>query len=98
MADFTRMGGGVLMIAGLLALGGCGKKGPLYLPDSNGDVVEAGPPSESGGSSSSPPSVDSPPAPPNPAPEVTEPEDPAPEKKKEEKKEKEKEGGTPPQR
>lgn len=91
MADFTRIGS-VLVIAGLLALGGCGKKGPLYLPDSNGDVVN-GPPSESGGSSSSPPSVDSPPQPPNPAPEVTEPEDQSTREKKE------KEGaGTPPQR
>jgi predicted small lipoprotein YifL len=89
MADLTRIGG-VLMVVGFLALGGCGKKGPLYLPDSNGEVVN-GPTSESRGSSSSP-SVDSPPQPPNPAPEVTEPEDQAAREKKE------KEGaGTPPQ-
>jgi predicted small lipoprotein YifL len=78
-----------------LTLAGCGQKGPLYLPDSPGEVVTrptATPPPETTDSSNSPQSVDSPPAPPNPAPEVTEPEPSAKDKQK-------KDGaGTPPPR
>jgi predicted small lipoprotein YifL len=68
------------------ALTGCGKTGPLYLPEPAGEVVTrpaASPPPDTSGSSNSPQSVDSPPAPQNPAPEVTEPGDqPAKDRKK----------------
>jgi predicted small lipoprotein YifL len=68
------------------ALTGCGKTGPLYLPETAGEVVTrpaATPPPETSGSSNSPQSVDSPPAPPSPAPEVTEPDaEPAKDRKK----------------
>lgn len=70
MPEAARIRGCLVALVGLLALTGCGKKGPLYLPDSRGDVVTAPPPSPGGdGDADSPPAVDSPPAPPNPAPE-----------------------------
>jgi hypothetical protein len=75
-----------LLCLGLLS--GCGKTGPLYLPDPVGEVVTKpaqAPPPEPSETSNSPQSVDSPTAPPNPAAEVTEPgnEKAAAEKKKE---------------
>lgn len=59
-----------------LLLGGCGQKGPLYLPDAQGEVVGTEAPAPEAGSAgaNSPRTVDSPPAPPSPAPEVTAPE------------------------
>jgi predicted small lipoprotein YifL len=72
----------------LAALPGCGKKGPLYLPDTATEVVtrpaETPPAPESTEAPNSPQTVDSQPAAPAPAPEVT-----APEPKKEK-------GATPP--
>jgi predicted small lipoprotein YifL len=77
----------------LAALPGCGKKGPLYLPEVAGEVVtrpaEAPPASERAEAPNSPQTVDSQPAPPAPAPEVAplEPQTEVPKKEK---------GGTPP--
>ena len=62
------------------ALGGCGQKGPLYLPDKTGEIVTrpAQPPPESTSAPDSPRTIDTPPAADTPAPEVTAPEgDPA---------------------
>ena len=63
----------------LLALAGCGKKGPLYLPEEPGEVVtrpaESPPASEKTEAPNSPQTTDSQPTPPAPAPEVTEPEE-----------------------
>jgi predicted small lipoprotein YifL len=77
----------------LAALPGCGKKGPLYLPEAASEVVtrpaETPPASESTGAPNSPQTVDSQPAAPAAAPEVSAP-DP---KKEESKKEK---GASPP--
>lgn len=77
----------------LLALPGCGKKGPLYLPDEAGEVVTrpAGTPPASEGTEApnSPKTIDSEPRPPAPAPEVAPPEDPEKPRKQE--------GATPPQ-
>ena len=60
------------------ALAGCGKKGPLYLPDTASEVVtrpaEAPPATESTEAPNSPQTVDSQPSAPAPAPEVTAPE------------------------
>jgi predicted small lipoprotein YifL len=58
------------------ALGGCGQKGPLYLPDKAGEVVTrpAQPPPESTSAPNSPQTVDTPPAAETPAPEITAPE------------------------
>jgi predicted small lipoprotein YifL len=76
----------------LLALPGCGKKGPLYLPDEPGDVVTrpagTSPDSESTEAPNSPKTPDSEPRPPAPAPEVVAPVDPEEPKKEE--------GATPP--
>jgi predicted small lipoprotein YifL len=77
MADaFTRRL--ALLCLLLAALPGCGKKGPLYLPDTAGEVVTrpAGspPPSENTEAPNSPQTVDSQPSAPAPAPEVTAPE------------------------
>ena len=59
-------------------LPGCGKKGPLYLPDTAGEVVtrpaETPPASESTEAPNSPQTVDSQPSAPPPAPEVSAPE------------------------
>ena len=59
-------------------LAGCGKKGPLYLPDTAGEVVTrpagAPPAPESTEAPNSPQTVDSQPSAPAPAPEVTAPE------------------------
>ena len=70
-----RVAGSILLA---LLLAGCGQKGPLYLPETTGEVVtrptQTPPASDTGNTSSSPQSVDSPSAPANPAPEVTEPE------------------------
>ena len=59
------------------ALGGCGQKGPLYLPEKTGEVVTrpAQPPPETTTAPSSSPTIDTPPAAATPAPEVTAPED-----------------------
>jgi predicted small lipoprotein YifL len=67
-------------IALLMALGACGQKGPLYLPEKTGEVVTrptqtpASPPSptpgESGEAPNSPQTVDSPEGQTSPAPEV----------------------------
>lgn len=69
---------GVVLLALALLLAGCGQKGPLYLPDTSGEVVtrptQTPPRADTGDTSSSPQSVDSPSAPANPAPEVTAPE------------------------
>ena len=76
----------------LLTLTGCGKKGPLYLPDEAGEVVtrpaETPPSSESTEAPNSPKTIDSEPKPPAPAPEVAPPDDPEKPKKEE--------GATPP--
>jgi len=59
-------------------LAGCGKKGPLYLPDTASEVVtrptDAPPASENTEAPNSPQTVDSQPSAPAPAPEVTAPE------------------------
>jgi predicted small lipoprotein YifL len=87
-------GAGLIALALLLA--GCGQKGPLYLPESTGEVVtrptQTPPETESTTAPSSPQSVDSPATPANPAPEVTEP---APESERDKQK---KDGATPPPR
>jgi predicted small lipoprotein YifL len=74
----------------LASMPGCGKKGPLYLPETASEVVTrpAGTPpaSDSTEAPNSPQTTDSQPAAPAPAPEVTAPED-APKKEK---------GATPP--
>ena len=74
----------------LATIMGCGKKGPLYLPDTASEVVtrpaETPPASESTEAPNSPQTTDSQPAAPAPAPEVTAPED-VPKKEK---------GATPP--
>jgi predicted small lipoprotein YifL len=81
----------VLLCLLLAALPGCGKKGPLYLPEAASEVVtrpaETPPASESTGAPNSPQTIDSQPAAPAPAPEVTAPE-PDPSKKEK--------GATPP--
>jgi predicted small lipoprotein YifL len=63
----------------VLALPGCGKKGPLYLPDEPAGVVTrpAGSPpaSETTEAPNSPTTPDSGPKPPAPAPEVVAPEE-----------------------
>ncbi len=70
-----------LAAASLILLTGCGQTGKLYLPgadDAQGEVVTRPtqtPPPDSGTTSNSPQSVDSPPAPDTPAPEVTTPEE-----------------------
>ena len=76
----------------LSALAGCGKKGPLYLPDETGEVVtrpSETPASENTEAPNSPKTIDSEPKPPAPAPEVAPPEDPKKETRKDE-------GATPP--
>jgi predicted small lipoprotein YifL len=77
----------------LAALPGCGKKGPLYLPDTAGEVVtrpaESPPASENTEAPNSPQTVDSQPAAPAPAPEVSAPESNEESPKKDK-------GGTPP--
>jgi len=69
----------VALLCLLLALPGCGKKGPLYLPDTASGVVTrpAGTPpaSENTEAPNSPQTTDSSPQAPAPAPEVTEPEE-----------------------
>jgi predicted small lipoprotein YifL len=69
----------------LATLPGCGKKGPLYLPDEAGAVVtrpaQTPPASESTEAPNSPQTVDSQPAAPAPAPEVAPPETKDPPKK-----------------
>jgi predicted small lipoprotein YifL len=58
------------------ALCGCGQKGPLYLPDTAGEVVTrpaVPPPAEDTSAPDSAQTVDSPTEPPSPAPEVTAP-------------------------
>ena len=80
MADKTPARAGIaamlfVMLGGVL--GGCGQKGPLYLPDAASDVVTrpaaTPPPAESTSAPNSPQTADSPPAPPSPTPEVTAP-------------------------
>jgi predicted small lipoprotein YifL len=63
----------------LVALSGCGQKGPLYLPDEAKEVVtrptQTPPPAPAPQGSNSPQTPDSPPQPASPAPEVTPPTD-----------------------
>jgi predicted small lipoprotein YifL len=76
------------------ALAGCGQKGPLYLPDTAGEVVTrpaTAPPAEDSSAPDSAQTVDSPAEPPSPAPEVT-----APVGTPEAKDEKKEKGATPP--
>jgi len=77
MADATMRRIALLCLL-LAALPGCGKKGPLYLPDTAGEVVtrpaEAPPAAESPDAPNSPQTVDSLPSPPAAAPEVSAPE------------------------
>jgi predicted small lipoprotein YifL len=67
-----------LFCLSLAALEGCGKKGPLYLPDATGEVVTrpaATPPAPEGAEApNSAQTADSQPAAPAPAPEVSAPE------------------------
>jgi predicted small lipoprotein YifL len=69
----------VALLCLTLALPGCGKKGPLYLPDTAGDVVtrpaESPPASDNTEAPNSPQTTDSQPQAPAPAPEVTKPEE-----------------------
>ena len=62
----------------LVTIAGCGKKGPLYLPEQASEVVtrpaETPPASERTEAPNSPQTVDSQPSAPAPAPEVTAPE------------------------
>jgi predicted small lipoprotein YifL len=66
-----------LLCLAVAAMLGCGKKGPLYLPDATGEVVtrpaQTPPASERTEAPNSPQTVDSQPAAPAPAPEVTTP-------------------------
>jgi len=77
----------------LVSLPGCGKKGPLYLPEAASEVVtrpgETPPATERTEAPNSPQTVDSQPSAPAPAPEVTaptsegsKPEEEAPKKEK----------------
>ena len=70
----------VAVICLLVTIAGCGKKGPLYLPEPAGEVVtrpaETPPATERTDAPNSPQTVDSQPAAPAPAPEVTPTEDP----------------------
>jgi predicted small lipoprotein YifL len=77
MADASTWRVALLCLA-VVALPGCGKKGPLYLPEPAGEVVtkpaETPPASEHTEAPNSPQTVDSQPAQPAPAPEVSSPE------------------------
>jgi predicted small lipoprotein YifL len=81
MSDLARRlaRGGPVAAVTLMLLSGCGQTGKLYLPESaQGEVITRPtqtPPPESGSTSNSPRSVDSPPVPDTPAPEVTAPEE-----------------------
>ena len=76
----------VAVICLLATIAGCGKKGPLYLPEPAGEVVtrpaETPPATERTEAPNSPQTVDSQPAAPAPAPEVTPPEPQAEDPKK----------------
>jgi predicted small lipoprotein YifL len=72
MSDLKKLA----MILGICAaLAACGQTGKLYLPGESGEVTTRSTqtPPESAGTSNSPRTVDSPPAPATPAPEVTAP-------------------------
>ena len=92
MADASMLRIALLCLL-VASLAGCGKKGPLYLPDTAGEVVtrpaETPPASESTEAPDSPQTVDSQPSPPPPAPEVSAPESNEESPKKDK-------GGTPP--
>jgi predicted small lipoprotein YifL len=64
-----------LLFLSLTLVAGCGKKGPLYLPEAASEVVtrpaETPPASESTEAPNSPQTVDSQPTAPAPAPEVS---------------------------
>jgi predicted small lipoprotein YifL len=68
-----------LLCVVLAMLAGCGKKGPLYLPEAASEVVtrpaETPPAAESTTAPNSPQTPDSQPAAPAPAPEVSAPEE-----------------------
>ena len=68
----------VAVVCLLVTIAGCGKKGPLYLPQPASEVVtrpaETPPASERTEAPNSPQTVDSQPSAPAPAPEVTPPE------------------------
>ena len=91
MADTRTLRAAVICL--LVTIAGCGKKGPLYLPQPASEIVtrpaETPPASESTDAPNSPQTVDSQPAAPPPAPEVTPPEPQAEDSKKEK-------GATPP--
>jgi len=65
----------IALLCLLAAMSGCGKKGPLYLPDTASEVVtrpaETPPVSESTQAPNTPQTVDSQPAATAPAPEVS---------------------------
>jgi predicted small lipoprotein YifL len=73
-----------LLCLAFAALPGCGKKGPLYLPEPASEVVtrpaETPPAPEGTQAPNSPQTTDSQPAAPPPAPEVSAPESPKKEK------------------
>ena len=50
--------GWLLLALAALAAGGCGQKGPLYLPDKGGKVVTSAPPAGSPASPSAPKPAD----------------------------------------
>lgn len=87
----------ILMALGAVILAGCGQRGPLYLPEKNGEIVtrptQTAPAEQSGEQAgtpaTSPQTVDTPAAPANPAPEVTAP---APQSERDKRKDA---GGTP---
>lgn len=78
-----------------LALGGCGLKGPLYLPGEARDVVTRPAPPSDPSAPSSPETVDAPDTSPSPAPEVTAPPGTTPDTKSEPDKDKDKNGKPP---
>ena len=75
MADKPALACVALLLA--CAVTACGQKGPLYLPEAQGEVVTrpAATPSGNTEAPNSPQTPDSPPAPASPAPEVTAPEE-----------------------
>ena len=84
MADARTLRAALICL--LVTIAGCGKKGPLYLPEPASEVVTrpAGTPpaSERTEAPNSPQTVDSQPSAPAPAPEVTPPEPPTEDPKK----------------
>jgi predicted small lipoprotein YifL len=96
MADNSSRRVALLCVA-LAMLAGCGKKGPLYLPEAASEVVtrpaETPPATDSTTAPNSPQTPDSQPAAPTPAPEVSAPQETKEQSKNASKKEK---GASPP--